>query len=96
MAKRVLSKCIQAKNATMTRNGVTSEMAVFGRGLRWSESANKDGDEILMSVLDADGPAWLDAQERAAAKIAMIGRDASDKIRRAMMRRAPEVHQDVQ
>ncbi len=70
-------------------------MAVFGRGLRWSETANKDDDQIMLSVLDADGPAWLDAQVRAAARIAMINRDASDKIRRAMMRRAPTVHEEL-
>ena len=87
--KRTLAIAVQAKNATLTRNGITAEQAVFGRALRWSETANADDDEIMMSVLGNDGPAWLEAQMRAAARIAMISRDASEKIRRAMMRRAP-------
>ena len=48
-----------------------------------------------MSVLGANGPAWLDAQVRTAARIAIISRDASDEIRRAMMRRAPGVHKEL-
>ena len=40
MCKRVLSICVQAKNATLTRKGNTAEQAVFGRSLRWSETAN--------------------------------------------------------
>ena len=41
--KRMLCVCVQAKNATLTRNGVTPEMAVFGRALRWT-SHNADDD----------------------------------------------------
>ncbi len=44
-AKLAMAVCLQAKNATMSRNGVTPEQAVFGRSLRWTESANKDDDE---------------------------------------------------
>ena len=90
-AKRTLAICVQAKNATITRNGITAEQAVFGRKLRWAESCNTDDDHILMSVLGSDGPAWLDAQMRTSARIVMLQRDCSEKVRRAMLRRAPEV-----
>ena len=90
-AKRTLAIAVQAKNATITRNGITAEQAVFGRKLRLGESCNTDDDHVLMSVLGSDGPAWLDAQMRTAARIAMLSRDCSEKVRRAMLRRAPEV-----
>jgi len=89
--KTAIAICCQAKNATLTRNGLTPEQAVFGRALRWTESNNKDDDEVLMAALGTDGEAWKAAQIRSAAKIAMISKDASDKVRRAMMRKAPKV-----
>ena len=48
-AKALLSFCCQAKNATMTRNGLTLEQAVFGRSLRWTESANAD-EELIFCI----------------------------------------------
>jgi len=93
--KRAIAICCQAKNATMTRNGISPEQAVFGRPLRWTESSNKDDEEIMMSALGADGEAWKSAQIRSAARISLINRDASDKIRRALMRQAPRVIHDL-
>ena len=90
--KLVLNVCTQAKNATMTRNGMTPEQAVFGRALRWPCAAGtSDEDEIPLGALGTDGEAWLAAQIRAAARMALLSRDASDKIRRATLRRAPGV-----
>ena len=90
-AKALLAVCCQAKNATITRNGLTPEQAVFGRSLRWTESANADEDEYLLAALGSDGAAWKASQMRSAARIALLERDACDKVRRAMMRQAPTV-----
>ena len=74
----------------MTRNGLTAEQAVFGRSLRFTElSAVDDGDDVLVSVLGAHGPAWRASQIRTAAKLHLLQGDASDKVRRAMLRKAP-------
>ena len=62
----------QAKNATLTRAGITPEQAVFGRPLRWTESANRDDDEIMLAALGTEGEAWKSAQTRAAAKVTML------------------------
>ena len=75
----------------MTRSGLTPEQAVFGRPLKWTESADKDDEQVMRAALGADGEAWKAAQTRSAAKIALIERDASDKVRRALMRQAPTV-----
>jgi len=90
-AKLALAVCVQAKNATLTRHGLTPEQAVFGRSLRWFESENRDDGDVLLAALGSDGEAWMAAQIRAAARIALISKDASDKVRQAMMRRAPSV-----
>ena len=76
----------------MTRNGLTAEQAVFGRSLRFTElSTVDDGDDVLVSVLGASGPAWRASQIRTAAKLHLLQGDASDKVRRAMLRKAPVV-----
>ena len=64
---------------------------MFGRSLRWTESANADEDEYLLAALGSDGAAWKASQMRSAARIALLERDACDKVRRAMMRQAPTV-----
>ena len=46
---------------------------------------------MLLAALGSEGEAWLAAQIRAAARVALISKDASDKVRRAMLRRAPTV-----
>ena len=94
--KLVLSVCTQAKNATMTRNGMTPEQAVFGRALCWPCAVGTaDEDEIPLAALGTDGEAWLAAQIRAATRMALLSRDASEKIRRATLRRAPGVVGDL-
>ena len=90
-AKFLLNLCTQAKNATLTRNGMSPEQAVFGRSLRWPLVGTTDEDEIPLAALGTDGEAWLASQIRAAARMALLSRDASDKIRRATLRRAPGV-----
>ena len=76
----------------MTRHGLTAEQAVFGRSLRFTEMGTvDDGDEVLVSVLGSYGPAWRAAQIRTAAKMYLVQGDASDKVRRAMLRKAPVV-----
>ena len=87
--------CLQAKNGTMTRNGMTAEQAVFGRCLKWFPSDNQDDDQVMLAALGSDGEAWLQAQMRATARIALISKDASDKARQAMMRKAPAVVGDI-
>jgi hypothetical protein len=94
-AKMLLSVCVQAKNSTLTRNGMTPEQAVFGRALRWPTVGTTDDDEIPMAALGTDGEAWLAAQIRAAARMALLSRDASDKLRRATLRRAPGVVEEL-
>ena len=83
--------CCQAKNAVMTRNGLTAEQAVFGRSLRFTEMNTTDDcdDDILVGVLGAQGPAWRAQQIRSAAKLHLLRGDASEKVRRAMLRKAP-------
>ena len=74
---------------------MTPEQAVCGASLRWAESLNRDADEFPMSALGCDGEAWRSAQMRASAGMAMLARDASDKLPRAMMRKAPKIIGDV-
>ena len=90
-----LAVCLQAKNGTMTRNGMTPEQAVFGRCLRWFPSQNDDEDHVMLAALGSDGVAWLQAQMRSTARIALISKDACNKVRQAMMRRAPAVVGDI-
>ena len=97
--RRNLTRCVKnivqtskfqvlALIAALTRNGTTPEQAVFGRSLRRTDLCNRDDDEIPLAALGANGEAWKAVQIRAAAKMHLTSRDASDKIRRAMMRRA--------
>ena len=89
-ASLALALCCQAKNSLMTRNGLTADQAVFGRSLRFTElSTVDDGDDVLVSVLGTNGPAWRASQIRTAAKMHLLQGDASDKVRRAMLRKAP-------
>ena len=65
---------------------------MFGRSLRFTELSNvDDGDEVLVSVLGAHGPAWRASQIRTAAKLHLLQGGACDKVRRAMLRKAPVV-----
>ena len=86
-----LASVVQAKNATMARNGTTPEQAVFGRSLRFTEATNADDDEVLMGVLGRHGVAWKASQIRTAARMALLERDVTDKVRRARLRKAPTV-----
>ena len=91
-----LAACCQAKKSVMTRNGLTAEQAVFGRSLRFTELSNvDDGDDVLVSVLGAHGPAWRASQIRTAAKLHLLQGDACGKIRRAMLRKAPVVQGEL-
>ena len=56
---------------------------------------NRDDDEFSLAALDSYGEAWLSAQIRTAAKIAILQRDAQDKLRRAMLRKAPKITDEV-
>ena len=89
-----LCGAIQAKNAILQRNGITAAMAVFGRTLRWPEAANKDDDRVPFSALGAEGHAWRVTQARTAAKLAIIARDASDKLRRSVLRNCGKYHRN--
>ena len=95
MAGVCLSTILNAKNSTMTRNGMTPEQAVFGRSLRFTELSNIYDDQVLMSVLGNHGLAWKASQIRTAAKVMLLSNDALDKVRRAMLRQAPIVIGDV-
>ena len=70
---------------------MTPEQAVFGRSLNCTEVTNRDDDETFMGVLGRHGVAWKASQIRTAAKIALLERDVSEKVRRAMLRQAPLV-----
>ena len=67
-----LSAILNAKNSTMTRNGMTLEQSVFRRSLRFTELSNTDDDQVLMSVLDNHGLAWKASQIRTAAKVILL------------------------
>ena len=95
MATIALSAIINAKNSTMSRNGMTPEQAVFGRSLKFTELSNTDDDEVMMSVLGSHGLAWKASQIRTAAKVMLLRNDALDKVRRAMLRQAPTVIGEV-
>ena len=95
MAAIALASICNAKNTTMTRNGMTPEQAVFGRSLRFTQLCNNDDDQVLMSVLGSHGMAWKASQIRTAAKIMLLSNDAMDKVRRAMLRQAPAVIGEV-
>ena len=93
--KTALAIRLQAKNSTMARNGMTPEQMVFGRCLRWYPSDDDEDDHVMLAALGSDGAASLQAQMRATARIALISKDASDKVRQAMMRKAPTVVGDI-
>ncbi len=93
--KLALACCFQAKNAILTRNGMSPEQAAFGKCLRWPESVNKDDDKYALAALGSDGEAWLSSQIRATARMAMVARDANDKLRRALIRKAPKIVGDI-
>ena len=86
-----LTICLQAKNGTMTGNGTTAEQAMCGRCLTWSPSRHDDEDRVMLAALGGDGVAWLQAQMRSTAQVALINKAASAKVRQAMMKRAPAV-----
>ena len=95
-ASIALSACCAAKNSTLTRGGLCPEQAVFGRPLRWSEQMLKDDDDPGVAILGLqDGEAYLSSQCRIAARVALIEADASAKLKRAAMRRAPTVQFDL-
>ena len=48
--RRLAAIVFQAKNSVLTRAGVTPEQAVFGRPLRWTESANRDDEETMWGL----------------------------------------------
>ena len=73
----------------------TPEQAVFGRSLKFTEVTNRDDDEVMMGVLGRHGFAWKASQVRTAAKMALLERDVTVKVRRAMLRQAPTVIGDV-
>ena len=93
-AKMCWSVVLQAKNAIVTRNGMTPEQAVFGQSLRWPTLNRDDGGEPLVAR-GAEGEAYRTMQLRAAAKIALLSRDASDKMRRAVLRRSPPIRMEL-
>ena len=90
-----MAAIVNAKNSTMSRSDMTPEQAVFGRSLKFTEVANRDDDEVLMGVLGNHGLAWKASQIRTAAKILLLERDVTEKIRRAMLRQAPTVIGEV-
>ena len=74
----------------MSRHGLTAEQAVFGRSPRFTElSTEDDGDDVLVSVLGANGPTWRASQIRTVAKMHLLQGDASDMVRRAILCKAP-------
>jgi len=79
---------VQAKNSTLLRYGYTPEQAVFGRALRWP-SVLTDGEEHPIAALDADPESEYTqaVQMRNTARLALISRDATDKIKRAILRK---------
>ena len=93
--KSLVAIVCQAKNAILTRAGLTPEQAVFGRPLRWTGSTERDDEEVTLAALGVDGEVWKAAQIRSAATVPLLQRDASDKLRRVMMRQAPTVIGDV-
>ena len=56
----------------MTCAGLTREQVVFGRPLRWTESTNRDDEEVMLAALGTDGEAWKAAQIRSAAKVSLL------------------------
>eukprot|EP00959_Pyramimonas_sp_CCMP1952_P311783 6524833-Pyramimonas_sp.AAC.1 len=68
---------------------MTPEQAVFGRILNFTEVTYRDDDEVRMSVLGAKAIVWRSPQVRTAAKMMLLERDATDKVRRALLRQAP-------
>ena len=95
-AQIALTACCAAKNSTITRNGVSPEQAVYGRPLRWADEMIKDDDDPGIAVLGRkDGEAWLSTQARVAARMAIIEADASDKLKRAAVRRALAATEDL-
>ena len=83
-----LASAIQAKHSTLQRYGYTPEQAVFGRALRWP-SVLTDGEDHPIAALDADPESEYTqaVQMRNTARLALISRDATDKIKRAILRK---------
>ena len=58
-----LAGCCQAKNATIKRNGVSPDMLVYGRVLRWmSSTLNEDDGDSRLAALNPEGAAWKTLQ----------------------------------
>eukprot|EP00972_Heterocapsa_arctica_P033623 4948078-Heterocapsa_arctica.AAC.1 len=62
-----LADTCQAKNATIERNGRTSEQVAFARSLRWMSTVLNDDDDLHLSALDAEGEALRSTLMRATA-----------------------------
>ena len=95
MARVALSAMVNAKNSTNTRNNMTPEEAVFGRSLKFTEVVNRDDADILMGVRGRHGMAWKASQIRTVAKIMLLERDVTKRVRRAMLRKAPTIMGEV-
>jgi len=83
-----LAAATNAKNSTLQRYGYTPEQSVYGRALKWPTLLT-DGEEVKLAALDADpeGEYTRAVLMRNTARMALLSRDSSAKIKRAVLRR---------
>ncbi len=79
--KVALDQAIMAKSSTVTRNGTTPEMAVFGRSLRLPGGLLADDDDsnlTALQALGADGEMARAYKARHEARMAILRLDVQD------------------
>ena len=88
--KSALSCAIQAKNATISRQGHSAHFLVFGRQAFFPELLDEEiwGSASLGHALSVEGEVARLSEQRAAAKVALLRGDVQEKLRKAL-RRAP-------
>ena len=87
--KLALAISRQAKHAVLTRNGMHRSKAYSAGACAGPSLAQTTTKIPPLAALGADGETWKTSHSRAAAKLALLSREAPEKIRRAMIRRAP-------
>ena len=91
--KLALSVAVQAKNATITKDGYTPAQRVFGHELRLPSLLEEEQDALSFAeALGADGEVARAHKMRMTARMAMLRNDVQERLRRAVLRKPHKSH----
>ena len=91
--KLALSVAVQAKNATITKDGYTPAQRVFGHELRLPSLLEEEQDALSFAeALGADGEVARAHKMRMTARMAMLRTDVQERLRRAVLRKPYKSH----